>query len=343
MTTQPNGKPRLRVTTLAQLLARVMPTREHLIAPWLKTGESALVWAPPGCGKSMLTLSLALMMAGGGKVMDWSNASPKKVLLMDGEMNMADLQERTRDLLPSVEGCDAALAGANLRILARQDQDPDADFPDLATDGGQRRTIKRVRDGKYAVVILDNFSTLASCYDENDAAAFNDIVKFLMRLKQAGIGCIMVHHANKGGQGYRGSTKLATTFEAIFGMKRGQRDTPGTSLAFEIAWEKYRGADYDANTRSRSVRLMQGFEGSGLRWEFGAAAGEQVRELVSLVRSLEYSTQKELADALGVDQSTISRMRNKAIHGDRLITAHDWDKCLEAAQEDSEDPATAEF
>src|SRR6185437_7668952 len=109
-------------------------------------------------------------------------------------------------------------------ILARQDQDPDAEFPDLATDEGQGRTIKRVRAGKYAVVILDNFSTLASCYDENDAAAFNDIVKFLMRLKQAGIGCIMVHHANKGGQGYRGSTKLATTFEAIFGMKRGQRD-----------------------------------------------------------------------------------------------------------------------
>jgi hypothetical protein len=158
----------------------------------------------------------------------------------------------------------------------------------------------------------------------------------------------MVHHANKVGNGYRGSTKLATTFEAIFGMKRGQRDTPGTTLAFEIAWEKYRGADYDANTKSRSVRLMQGIEGSALRWEFGAAAGEQVRELVELVRTLEYATQKQLGDALGVNQSTVSRLREKAIHGDRLITENEWNQSLEAARRIAddgavEDPATAEF
>ena len=34
--------------------------------PWLKQGESAMVYAAPGVGKSMLALTLALGVAGGG-------------------------------------------------------------------------------------------------------------------------------------------------------------------------------------------------------------------------------------------------------------------------------------
>lgn len=332
-----NGRPLLRIISAADLLARPIRDRKHLVSPWLREGESALLWAQPGVGKSMLTLTLALMMAGGGTVMDWSNAAPKRVLLLDGEMNVDDLHKRIRDLLPTVKGCDGALALRNLRILSRQDQHPDAEFPDLAVEEDQKKLLARVRDEKHDVVILDNFSTLASCYDENDAAAFNDIVKLLMRIKQAGVGCILVHHANKGGKGYRGSTKLATTFEAIFGMKRGDRGgSPGTKLAFVIAWEKYRGEDYEENTKGRLVRLMAGFdEGDPMQWEFEGSSDEQIDRVIDLLQSGEYATQNELGEVMGLTPVQVTRLKGKVLASGRFNEGR-WKQCLKAASDSRE-------
>jgi len=53
--------------------------------------------------------------------------------------------------------------------------------------GGPTIGNRHVQAGKFDLLILDNFSTLVTCEDENAAAAFNDIVKFLMRIKQANI------------------------------------------------------------------------------------------------------------------------------------------------------------
>lgn len=44
-----------------------LPRREHLIIPWLRQGESTMVFAAPGVGKSLFALDIALSVAGGGK------------------------------------------------------------------------------------------------------------------------------------------------------------------------------------------------------------------------------------------------------------------------------------
>ncbi|SCD25299.1 hypothetical protein BR141012304_20833 [Brucella inopinata] len=87
-------KPMLRGITAGQLLAQKFPPREFVIEPWLRTGESALIWAPTGVGKTWLTLSLSMAIAGGGRVWEWKAPKPRKVLIIDGEMNVQDLQER---------------------------------------------------------------------------------------------------------------------------------------------------------------------------------------------------------------------------------------------------------
>ena len=38
---------------------------------------------------------------------------------------------------------------------------------------------------------------------ENSAAAVRPAVSFLMRMKQAGIAVLLIHHTNKGGENYR--------------------------------------------------------------------------------------------------------------------------------------------
>jgi len=154
--------PRLRYETLGALLDAAIPLRDFLVEPWLKQGESALLYAAPGAGKSMLTQTLAIAVAGGGEFMGWKCATPRRVLFIDGEMNRADLQDRAKALLHSVRGTNVDDVRKNLVFLARQSQHPDTEFPDLATPEGQQSVIRHVQAGKFDLLILDNFSTLVT-------------------------------------------------------------------------------------------------------------------------------------------------------------------------------------
>jgi DNA invertase Pin-like site-specific DNA recombinase len=61
----------------------------------------------PGVGKSLFALSAALAVAGGGEFLGWTTAKKEggwRVLYIDGEMHIADIQERANLLLDAVPG-----------------------------------------------------------------------------------------------------------------------------------------------------------------------------------------------------------------------------------------------
>lgn len=329
--------PRLKHETLGQLLKRHIPQRDYLIDPWLRQGESALLYSAPGVGKSMLTLTLALAVAGGGRVLDWTAPAPRRVYLVDGEMAMADLQERAKALLPAVEGIDADEAQRNLFILARQGQAPDANFPDLATPEGQRVIINKCRRGGVDLLILDNLSTLFSLEDENSAAAVRPAVSLLMRLKQANIGCLLIHHTSKAGTNYRGSTMLATTFEAIIGLTKSEQTKDVNGPAFEMVWDKYRAKRRDEVTMPRTVHLRE-VDGRS-QWVAEKAARAQLQEFVAAVQSGKFASQKALAEHFAVNASTVTRWKNDAIHKHGLMT----EKAFEAYLDGSGEEASEDF
>jgi hypothetical protein len=113
---------------------------------------------------------------------------------------------------------------------------------------------KKVLDGKFDLLNLDNFSTLGRVADENTASSFDDIQSFLLKLKTEKVATILVHHTGKagGGDAYRGSTKLAATFEIMLHLKhyagdytaqhsRLYRDAINSGQAqFELEWHKLR-------------------------------------------------------------------------------------------------------
>jgi hypothetical protein len=196
----------LETITLAQLLGHQFRPREDLIFPSLRQGESAMIWAPCGVGKTLLTLTLAVMVAGGGSVLGWHSAKPRKVLLVDGEMSAEDLQERAASLIGTVEGIDREAAAANLHILSRNWQQEDVAFPDLGDregrpgrPSGQDVVFEEAKRCRAELLLLDNYATLAEVADENDAAAMTPTLAFLLRLKTARIGCVLVHHSGKDG------------------------------------------------------------------------------------------------------------------------------------------------
>lgn len=330
---QDNGmaENKLKTLTLDELLAHPFPQREHLVFPWLRQGESALIWAAPGIGKTMLSLTLALAVAGGGSVLGWESTAPRSVLYVDGEMNAADLRDRLEMLAGTVEDLDMAAARRNLRVLSRQFQGGEVTFPDLAEDQapdganrlpGQEVVLREARRHKAELVIIDNLTTCAGVDDENAAASMAPVIQFLLKIKQAGHGCILVHHSDKGGNNFRGSSAIATTFEVILGLRRLESHEAGAGAAFELDWTKYRGRP-TAATRAAEVRLVR----EPPQWTSKPASKAELEALLEAARSCQFATQRALADHLGWDTGKVSRLKHRAIRESK-ISAAEWKEAL---------------
>lgn len=341
MTTLATRRPAVAVetTTLGQLLARQFPTREALVGPFLREGESMMCWAAPGSGKSLLTLTMAVMVAGGGTVLGWHSPRPRPVLLVDGEMAAEDLQERARVLMDTIEGIDREAAARNLHIMARTLQRAEARFPDLGErevaqgkrEAGQDVVFKKAQEVGAALVVLDNFACLAEVQDENEASSMTPTLAFLLRLKQARIGCILVHHSGKTGENYRGSSKLATTFEVILGLRPlAEGGVAGGGAAFALAWTKFRGVPCEA-VRPREVRLEAGPDGRRA-WVAVETDDDDVRRVLEAVKTCAYTSGVQVGAALGILPCRVSRIKTAAIRAGR-ITEADWKLCMKEAAE----------
>ncbi|MDD2704623.1 MAG: AAA family ATPase, partial [Acidocella sp.] len=205
------------------------------------------------------------------------------------------------------------------------------EFPDLATRDGQEEVMAKVRQMGADLVILDNFSTLAEVADENEAAAMNPILSFLMRLKQANVACILVHHSGKSGDTYRGSSKLATTFEVILGLRQLSGLAGEGGAAFELRWEKFRGRR-TAATRDAEMKLLTEAD-ERQRWETKPAASSEMLAVVDAVRSCQYTHDQDVGKALGLSKVEVSRHKARATTTG-VISREEWRACLEAARED---------
>jgi hypothetical protein len=97
------GSHKLKMPTLEQLLAASFKERKYLLSPWLREQENCMVYAATGVGKSLFAMSAALAIAGGGEFLGWrpdarSDGTGWRVLYVDGEMHIGDIQERARQL-----------------------------------------------------------------------------------------------------------------------------------------------------------------------------------------------------------------------------------------------------
>jgi hypothetical protein len=192
--------------------------------------------------------------------------------------------------------------------------------------------IRRARNVKADLVIADNFSTLAEVADENDASAMTPVLGWLLRMKQAGIATILVHHSGKSSETYRGSSKLATTFEVIIGLHKLDGRSVADGTGFELRWGKFRGKPTVA-TRDAEMTLVEAPEG-GLAWTVAPAVHSEQLALVDAVKTGEFHTQRALAEHLGWTPMQVSRAKKQAI-AKKLITEPEW-KALMARDEEDE-------
>ena len=75
--------------------------RKPLLGDWFHERGLSLVYAPSGVGKSWFGLAIAMAVAGGGKLHTWTAPEARRVLLVDGEMDVSDLKDRLKVVLGS--------------------------------------------------------------------------------------------------------------------------------------------------------------------------------------------------------------------------------------------------
>ena len=77
-----------------QLLGLKLEPLEHSLAPCIPVKGLAMVYGPRGIGKTYVALGIACAVAAGATFLTWQAPKPRKVLVIDGEMPGALLQQR---------------------------------------------------------------------------------------------------------------------------------------------------------------------------------------------------------------------------------------------------------
>src|SRR6478752_9943345 len=92
----PRRRPPLQPLGLDDFLNLDMPPRQMLLDPILPERSLAMLYAPRGLGKTLLSLSIGLAVASGSSLLRWKAFQQRRVLYVDGEMPLVSLQERLR-------------------------------------------------------------------------------------------------------------------------------------------------------------------------------------------------------------------------------------------------------
>ena len=320
--------PPLKLLSQLDLVNLEIPPRASLLGEWLTERHPCMVYAQTGRGKSLFAMSVAMAVAGGGSVFGWQTEAASKVLYIDAEMDVADIKDRDMLLKTAVEGVNEEILGENLIVLSRHYQSVDAPFPDLADDDGRRVLMGLVDELTPKLVILDNLSTLAEIKDENDAASFTPVLRTLWELRQKGCAVLLIHHTGKQEGKYRGSSKLAATFESILQLAPNP-DLVSGETGFTIKVDKFRGCQ---QPKPLKVKLETNDETGGGWWTIDSLQQREFQELVKLVRSREFCYAKDISLTTGVSTGEISK-RKRAVISTGLITVEEWNQCFQDARD----------
>lgn len=296
----------LCVVGLAEFLAMELPPRELILSPWLPKAGLCMLHAFRGIGKTHMSLGIAYAVAKGGSFLNWTAEKSRNVLYIDGEMPAAVLQERLARIV-TMNG-DRSLPG-KLKIIT-----PDLQsfgMPDFGTPEGQA-TISQYITGDIDLVIIDNLSCLAPSVKENDARDWAPIQTWVLSLRVQGKSVLLIHHSGKGG-GQRGTSKKEDVLDTVISLQRPKDYESSQGARFIVTYEKARGFFGDA-AKSFEAHLCDDI--GGYIWKTQAVEESTYEKIVSMLN--DGMPQKDIAEELEIDKSTVSRHTGRARREGRL-------------------------
>ena len=325
----PDEKPKggLVILNFTKFLDLEVPPAEPLFFPFLMKPSLSEIYAERGIGKTLFALSIAYGIACGGRLFGgdetevpfWGAERPARVLYVDGEMQVNEMQKR----LEAISG--GYLAGG-FDILNREDNFQIFSFGNyagdmnncditlnLATEEGQA-ALEPYLD-QIDVLIIDNLATLcrAPRTRSNDEESWLPMQDFLLKLRHRGISATFLHHAGKGG-GQRGTSAKEDIVDTVIKLERPKDYEPAEGARFILRFEKSRGLCGDGvvslDCQARTTNI-------GLFWEakrLSESKEETVRRLLEENKNLPKEDRlslRDIADETGVPKSTVARIKKK--------------------------------
>lgn len=293
-------KPVLTALTMEDLLARSLPPREHVLAPWLPTQGLAMLVAVRGVGKTFVALEIAHAVASGGDFLRWTAPGPRRVLFVDGEMPAVTLRDRLKAIAAGAD-CEPPEPDY-LSVITPDFQD--RSIPDLTSIEGQA-AIEEHLEG-VELVIFDSLSTLCRTGPENESESWLPMQEWMLSLRRRSISVLVVHHAGKSGVP-RGTSRREDVLDTVISLKRPNDYHGSDGARFEVEYIKARGVyGDDAKPFEAKLEIRDGATLWTVR-DIEDRITEQVAELLS-----ENLTRRQIAIELGCGLATVQRHTRKA-------------------------------
>ena len=298
-------------------LAIDVPPREMLLNPILPGRSLAMLYAPRGVGKTLLSLSIGLAVAGGVPLLRWSAPRRKRVLHVDGEMPLSSLQERLRAISM---GLGADIPNDGFKILAADQTEQGLS---LGSEDGQK-AVEPLLDA-VDLLILDNLSTLCTTGSESASDAWVPMQNWLLKLRRQGIAVLLVHHAGTNGR-QRGTSRREDALDTVIALRRPEDYAPEQGARFEVHFEKLRNlVDGDAAAPFEAKLESFGGDGSvGVRWSAHDQRPPTFKRAAELFR--EGFTVRDVAATLHISKSEAGRIRLRATDEGLLATGDGADR-----------------
>src|SRR3954471_24145664 len=205
------------------LMERDLPRARDMLGRLLASSDSALVYGPPGVGKSFFALGLAWAAASGGSFLGWRAPRPHRVQFVDGALGAAAVRERLALFGPPPAGLQLVLPDLD-----------DGPALDLAQPAGQYRLMESWGDPE--LVVLDTVSSLAAlprCASETT----DSLQRFLRHQRRSGRAMVLVDEATAKGP-VRSMIRGLNAFDTVIALRPPLGWRPADGVRFEVHVEK---------------------------------------------------------------------------------------------------------
>jgi len=282
----------VRAIDLPIFLKMDFPPRSTMLTPWLPIQGLAMIYAPRGTGKTRVAHGIAHAIATGSGFLRWRAPEAKRVLLLDGEMPAAVLQEM---LQSTVSASQHSLADPSYFRIAAADLVRDG-LPDLADPTAQPFYRAVITDAD--LVIVDNLSTLCRGLKENDADSWTPVQSWVLSLRRAGKSALLIHHGGKSGA-QRGTSRKEDVLDTVILLRRPPDYSAEQGARFEAHFEKSRGF-HGPDAEPFETRLI------GDQWTISPIKSGDDDDTLRALRKQGMSV-RDIAERTGLSKSGVQR------------------------------------
>jgi putative DNA primase/helicase len=274
-----------------EFLGTTFPPRENMLAPWLGVSSLALMYAWRGTGKTLVAHGVAWAVACGGGFLNWTAPRPRRVLLIDGEMRAADIQER----FSSIKAVSTLRPEPDYLKIVAADTFRDG-LPNLGDPGAQQLYADVIGDAD--LVVADNLSTLCPGLKENDADSWTPVQEWELARRRDNKSVLLIHHSGKAGA-QRGTSRKEDVQDTVIALRRPPDYSPADGARFEVHFEKSRGF-YGPDAAPFEAHLI------GQHWKVDSIkSGDDVETLKALHG--QGLSVRDIAERTGLSKSTVQR------------------------------------